>query len=376
LPTSPRAARVLILTDWYPAQPGDPAGSFVRAQALVAARSRQVAVAHLAGGRPPLDETCDGSVRTLRARRTAPWPVTAGNLTCALAADRRLRRSGFAAGLVHAHGFGPGLAALAVARPRGLPVVISEHSSLFAAGGVRGAAELIARVAFAGADIVCPVSESQRAVLEQAGHRGPFRVVPNPVDTGVFSPAPSPSPNGPLRIAVVASLVPVKGVEDLIQALSLIKDLNVSVDIAGDGPLREALESRSAALGLRGVVTFHGTLTSERVARLMRAAAFAVVPSRWETYSVAAAEAMACGLPVVATRVGGLPERVHAGNGILVPPRDPAALAEGVRRMLATHASFDRAAIVAEVQRVCSHKAVAARWDAVYGEALALRGGR
>ncbi len=89
----------------------------------------------------------------------------------------------------------------------------------------------------------------------------------------------------------------------------------------------------------------HGALPAERVAALMRDASFAVVPSRYETFSVVASEALACGLPVVATAAGALPERIHAGNGLLCPPRDPRALADAIERMLGAHGGFDRAAI-------------------------------
>ena len=75
---------------------------------------------------------------------------------------------------------------------------------------------------------------------------------------------------------------------------------------------------------------------------------FAVVPSRYETFSVAVSEALACGLPVVATAVGALPERIGDANGLLCPPGDPAALADAIGRMLARHRDYDRAAIAAE----------------------------
>jgi glycogen(starch) synthase len=98
----------------------------------------------------------------------------------------------------------------------------------------------------------------------------------------------------------------------------------------------------------------------------MRRASFAVVPSRFETFSVVASEALACGLPVVATAAGALPERIHAGNGLLCPPRDPGALADAIERMIGAQGGFDRAAIAAEVRAELSPEAIGARWSAIY----------
>ena len=108
----------------------------------------------------------------------------------------------------------------------------------------------------------------------------------------------------------------------------------------------------------------------------MRDAAFAVVPSRWETFSVVLGEAMACGLPVVATDVGGITERVHATNGVLCPPRDPQALAAAIKLLLDSYQGYDREAIAAEVRARYSPEVIAERWEDVYAEAFDRRRGR
>jgi glycosyltransferase involved in cell wall biosynthesis len=360
--------RVLIVTDWYPAGPGDPAGSFVRAQAQAVGARHEVTVLHLDGRSGPLGVSVDGAVRTLRPSGGAsPLPLTAANLRAVFAA---VRRHGIAPELVHAHGFSAGLAGLALARARRVPLVVSEHSSVFSQGTAGRVGSVVARLVFARADVVCPVSESQRAVLEEAGYRGRFRVVPNPVDVELFSPAGEPPP--PDRAVTVGSLRPVKGTGDLVEAVRLMQR-SLSLDIVGEGPLRADLEGRVGELGLGERVTFAGALPPFDLAARLRGATFAVIPSRWETFSVALSEALACGLPVVATSVGGLPERVHPGNGLLCPPADPPRLAAALDRMIETQASYDRAAIAAETREVLAPAAVAARWDEMYGEAVALR---
>lgn len=103
--------------------------------------------------------------------------------------------------------------------------------------------------------------------------------------------------------------------------------------LVGDGELRGELESRAQTLGLSSVVTFTGI--RDDVPDILAALDIFVLPSRWEGLPLVVLEAMAAGLPVVATAVGGTPEVVVDGvTGLLVPPRDPAALAQAITRLL------------------------------------------
>ncbi len=138
-----------------------------------------------------------------------------------------------------------------------------------------------------------------------------------------------PCPGGP--VVAVARLSPEKDIANLIraaaQAAERARDLRV--EIAGGGPCLEELEQLAASLGVADRIRFLGEV-HDVPAVLARARMF-VLPSLSEGIPLTVLEAMACGLPVVATRVGGLPEVVDDGvTGLLVPPADPAALAEAV----------------------------------------------
>ncbi|MFD0745137.1 glycosyltransferase family 4 protein [Phytohabitans flavus] len=108
------------------------------------------------------------------------------------------------------------------------------------------------------------------------------------------------------------------------------------VDVAGEGPARAELE-RLAAEAAPGLVTFHGRLAKDDLHDLMRRARVAAAPSRWhENQPMAVLEAFACGLPVVTTGLGGLPELVEPGvDGAIVPADDPAALAAALAPLAA-----------------------------------------
>ena len=120
----------------------------------------------------------------------------------------------------------------------------------------------------------------------------------------------------------------------LLHALADVPDVTLAV--AGDGPERASLERTAHDLGLDGRVSFLGAVPRDRVLRLFRAADASVLPSAWENFPHTVVEALAVGCPVIATAVGGVPEVVRDGeNGLLVPPGDPAALAEAIERFFA-----------------------------------------
>lgn len=165
-------------------------------------------------------------------------------------------------------------------------------------------------------------------------------VVPFGVDTALFHPAPAgkPAPPGnerkPLRVGFVKWLQTRYGPQDLIEALGLIADLRFEATLVGDGPVRASLQTRIAELGLTERVHFLGSRPHSEIPDLMRGFDVFVMPSHEEGWGVAAAEASATGIAVVATRFGGIPEIVLDGQtGLLVPPSDPPALAAAIRRL-------------------------------------------
>ena len=147
-------------------------------------------------------------------------------------------------------------------------------------------------------------------------------------------------------VAVTAArLAPPKGHRYLLDALPLLlPDFpHLRLLLLGDGEERAALEAQRDALGLRGYVIFAGSVGG--VPELLAGCDLFVLPSLWEGMPVALLEALAAGLPTLATRVAGTPEVIRDGEtGLLVPPRDPAALADGLRRLLTDDALCARLA--------------------------------
>jgi len=220
-----------------------------------------------------------------------------------------------------------------------LAVLVTGHFVGFPRGLVRGIEKLKAKFAFEQADIVCPVSEDLKRHIESYGIRARFHVIPNVVDASLFYPAENKDraqEGNKKRLLLVALLDPKKGVLYLLEALARLKEKrdDFVLDIVGDGPNRAEYEELSHKLGLRDIVRFHGLKTKQEVVEFMRKADIFVLPSEWENLPCVIIEAMASGLPVVATKVGGIPEIISGKIGLLVPPRDTEALARAVDYML------------------------------------------
>jgi glycosyltransferase involved in cell wall biosynthesis len=185
------------------------------------------------------------------------------------------------------------------------------------------------------------VTNSQGAVEFLASRglpRAKFLVIPNGIDGDEWVPSGArPAPDEP-EVICVANFRPIKRQADLIDALALLRDrgIRARARFVGDGPTRAQVEALTRARGLEGQVAFTGLRSPGEVRTLLQHADVFVLPSLWEGMPGAVMQAMATGLPVVATDVAGTNELVGEGvTGYLVPPKDPAALADRLQRLLA-----------------------------------------
>ena len=186
------------------------------------------------------------------------------------------------------------------------------------------------------------------------------------VDPHTFRPAARPDAGGPLRIVTTGGILWGKGYEYALLAVRALVDrgLDVRFDIIGRGDEQQRLLYTIHDLGLQAHVVCHGALPPEGVVRRLQAADVFLLTSLSEGLSNAALEAMACGLPVVTTGVGGMPEAVSDGvEGFLVPPRDPRATADVLER-LAARPALRREMGAAGRRRVVADFALDAQIDA------------
>jgi glycosyltransferase involved in cell wall biosynthesis/GT2 family glycosyltransferase len=235
-------------------------------------------------------------------------------------------------------------------------------------------------VALRGAAGVSVCNAEAGRIVRDKGARGEVAVVPLGVDPAAFSPAPGPATapdvpaddavptpaGGRLRVGYAGRLAAHKGVAVLLDAVAA--DDRLHLVVAGDGPDRAALEARARRLG--DLVTFAGPLDGDDLVAFYRSLDVLAVPSRetpgWvEQFGRVAVEAMACGVPVVATSTGALPD-VVGGAGLLVPPDDPDALRAALVRVL------EEDGLAGRLRADGARRAAACSWTAVARQYLGL----
>lgn len=344
--------KILFLTNWYPTREEPVRAIWVREQAKAAQLYDDVVVLHCGGTvtgsnrlwkvEKETDENLTEGIPTWRMGYSRPSIARASYLVyfgSVLSACRHLANNHFKPDLIHVHVYDAGAPAIAYGKLHRIPVVVSEHFSSFVGGGLNRLDVYKAKMAFRWAEIVVCPSDFLKHAIERLGLRARFRVIPNVVDTNLFFPATSDTRGDDFskkRILFVGQLESVRGISQLLQALSLLqrKRNDWRLDIVGDGSLRATCERAAVDLKLSNALTFHGLKTKRQVAELMRRSDLFVLPSLIETFSVPAGEALACGVPVLSTRCGAPEEYIIEKVGKLVSARDPHALFSGLDWML------------------------------------------
>ncbi len=288
--------------------------------------------------------------------------------------------------LIHAHYAMPHAAAAVLARAalgKGLPrLLLSLHGTdVPPAHGTEGLARLV-RHLVTNADAVTAPSRALASLARERlslPEHPAIEVMPNFVDTERFRPASEPPrellrslfhdrPEAALVLCHASNFRPVKRPLDVVRAFALVRaERPALLLLAGDGPDRPAVEAEVRALCLSRDVAFTGT--ARELAPLLSASDLFLLPSAQESFGLAALEAMSCGVPVLATRTGGLPEVVDDGQtGVLVPVGDVHALANAALRLLANDPERARLSKNARARAVQQFPAGPAldRWEALY----------
>ena len=192
--------------------------------------------------------------------------------------------------------------------------------------------------------VIATCSDEVRELRDLGLAAGRSSVIPCGVDTARFVPAPGPRRRRPLRLVAVGRLVPRKGFDTVIQALAGVPDAELLVvggpppELLAEDPEVRRLAAVADACGVRDRVRLVGAVPPEAVPDVLTSSDVAVTGAWYEPFGIVPVEAMACGLPVVATDVGGHRDTVVPGHtGELVPPQDPEAMAAALRGLLADH---------------------------------------
>ncbi len=286
-------------------------------------------------------------------------------------AVRKACSDGWKPDVIHAHFTDMGYFFCDAAKELGVPYVITEHSSAMLEKEVDETVKLQASYAYPKADVLIAVGESlSNRIKDMFGVDA--IVVPNMVDFTAFDGDKGENITDKTKTTFTAAgyLVYRKGFDVLLQAFANLTDKNTVLNILGDGEQREALLAQANALGIEDRVNFHGMFKREDFSRVLEGSDCFVLASRNETFGVVYIEAMAKGVPVIATICGGPEGFVTDELGLLVEVDDVDMLTKAMQYMCEHSDEYDRELIKNKVRDSFSPDTVACRLENIYQELL------
>ena len=372
--------KVLVIPSWYPSANSPTAGIFIQQQVRALAVLADVAVVHVDAGTAAFDPVAcvEDGVTVVRAGVLASGLLDRyfGYRRAGLAALDTLREVWGNPEIVHVQALFPAaMIARDIKRRLGTPYVVTEHSEEYLASSNRrlvktpGALSLLLRPLARGASRTIAVSRFLADRLSALGLAVDPVVIPNIVPIVEASPIPTDAPH---VIAHVSVMSPAKNIGTLLEAIGHLRARrsDFRLQLVGDGECRAESQRIAQELGLGDVVEFTGRKSVDDLHAVLGSSAFSVVSSIHETFSVAAAESLMCGRPVLSTRCGGPEEFVTAEVGHLVAPGDADALTEGLDWMLDHYSEFDSQALHEYARARFAPDVVAKRILAIYAEVL------
>jgi glycosyltransferase involved in cell wall biosynthesis len=374
-----RKIRVLFLPKWYPHKYDPMPGLFVQRQAESLTPHCDVAVIYVhpdpdCPNKYEAEFSEENEVRVLRVyyrvKKHAPaimakalslWRFYRANMK----AVESIRQ--FSPDLVHAHVLTRmGFIAWRVCRKQHIPLVISEHwSRYFPENNSYGGwmRKRVTSFIVKKASAVIAVSEQLKLAMKKFHLDNPnFLIIPNVVDTRIFTPVPS-FPENPLKTIIHISCFDdrsknISGFLDAISELSLKRN-DFRCLLVGDGPDLNSVKVYSQNLGIiDNYVFFTGLKEGVELAQIFNQADFSVVSSHYETFGTVVVESLACGIPVVSTRVGVAPDVIGEKNGLLIDPGNKNAMVDAIDWMLDHCRTYDKTAVCESISEKFNKKTI------------------
>lgn len=376
---------ILLLPSWYRTVDKPWRGTFVHDQAVALARSGfQVGVAFVE--RRSLSslnvfslfgshfQTVLQDDRGIQTALTKGWSTFAQTVSGSLLWSRMMLHAVRAytdaygvPDVIHGHAaLWGGHAAMKAAEMLDRPYVVTEHSSAILTNNISERERRYVADVYGNASAVIAVSERLKKSVNAVSSGSATAVIPNTVDTGFFTPPRRGRGRQPFTFLAVCDLVSYKRIDLLISAFVRLHIAipDTRLIIVGTGKDARRMGGLVRSLDAERSIHFTGALPRWNVRQYMRTANALVLSSDYETFSVVLIEALASGLPVIATRCGGPEEIVTSGTGLLVDRDDDEALREAMAEMLGRQ--FDPAALHDSARRRFGHDAVAGRLAQIY----------
>jgi glycosyltransferase involved in cell wall biosynthesis len=386
------AKHILFLPKWYPSELIPNNGNFIENHALAVSKYDRISVLFVhstgstAGEKFTLSEEHQHGFPVVKVyfRKPKYFALLLTPLRywkAQLLGYRQLFSQQSPPDLCHVHVLSrSGLFALYLYYRFRIPYLVSEHWSGYTpeSGKFKGVLrKKVGRLLVKKAAYTTVVSAYLKQAMEVHGLKGKYEIIPNVVNTVQFV---SETKERQSANAQQKRLYHISNLEDTVKNFTGIlrcfhalykEDPSVTLHVLGDGVELDSHKRYASQLGLpKEVLFFYGKLPMEDVANHLRTACCLVVFSNYETQSLVMLEAFACGIPVIASAVGGIPEHLNDGRGLLVKPKDEVALTVALKKMMATYKRYDSEAIRHYAINQFSEEKIGKRFSSLYRIAL------
>lgn len=370
--------KVLCIAGWYPNINNPTEGIFIQEHIRAIARLHDVVVIYrdYNPSDTQISDSVEDGIRTIRYHKRSWIPKQLSYLIFSLQiksiVKKLLTDKGWHPDIIHAHGYIASLPAVQLKKQLKIPVVASEHSSTFPLKQLTLLERLIARYGLTRCDLLLPVSQQVQKGFTSYDIHTKSEIIPNVVDTNMFTVTDSRSDDGTIRLLCVARLIPQKGTSLILRALPNIisKHPDVIFDIIGDGPVRSRLEKLARYLHIEKNIRFLGAMPKNKIAEHMKHCSFYVQASTFETFGITYLEALACGKPVIAPVIDPLIANIGEGRGLFFSPNDISDLTGAIKKMIETHTSYLSEELSTYVEKNFSANVVAKKITEVYDSVI------
>jgi glycosyltransferase involved in cell wall biosynthesis len=370
---------ILLLTHSYPDKASSWRGTFVREQARAVSLNNNVAVVyfkvdneHFAPfAKYVFSKTQFGNLTEYTVIVKRSFPVI-NQVNYLLKTYRFIRKEilpDFKPDLIHSHlSYPAGFIGTIIQKRKNIPNIVTEHSRITNYFRSWFHKKCIIYT-FNNAAGIIAVSNSLKEEIRSFSNR-PVSVIHNIVDTGRFNPA-KPEPGTSLNIGFLGGLGNNnKGLDLLLKAVSMPEKRDFLLHIGGNGALIGFYRNMAKEYGIESNCKFYGEIVPEKIPGFYSGLDLFILPSRYETFGIVLVEAMACGIPVIATKCGGPEEIVIPSAGILIEKENPEELAGAILKISENRALYNSEAIRSYAVNTFGKQAYTDRIAALYKETL------
>jgi glycosyltransferase involved in cell wall biosynthesis len=375
--------KILWLCSWYPS-PADPFnGDFIQRHAKAAALYNDIYVLHISGANDckpvaAINNSSEGLTEKIILYKN--WKGIAGKLINHFNWNRIykkavkdfIRENGIP-DLVHVHvPMKAGLIAMWIKRKFSVPYIVTEHWGIYndvlkenyAAKPVWF--KKLTKNIFLHADVASSVSNYLAGKIKKyVSPELKFQITSNTADILLFFYKAKPKEK--FRFIHISNMIPLKNAEGLMMAFHELQKTIKEVELVIVGPGYYSLEAMALDFGLLNQsVFFRGEISYSKVAEEIQQSDCLVIFSNIENSPCVISESLCCGVPVIATNVGGIPELVSSSNSILVEPGNTQQLQEVMKKMINSYSSYDKSKIAEDAQSKFSYSVIGKKIDELY----------